>query len=182
MTSDNRPETQNEPEALCHNSNIPLWLVLLDNIPTAVLMVFGALIITRLSTWGMIGYLIYSLVSIIWFWAKICPYCHHYGTLACPCGYGVISAKLFKKRDAGLFKQTFKRNIGIMFPVWFVPAAAAIFLLISTYSRDLMLLTAVFSVTGFIIIPIISKAVGCRNCEIKDDCPWMQKKGSAAHG
>jgi hypothetical protein len=31
----------------------------------------------------------------------------------------------------------------------------------------------IFSIIGFLIIPLISKFVGCKNCEIKDDCPWM---------
>jgi hypothetical protein len=26
---------------------------------------------------------------------------------------------------------------------------------------------------GFILIPAISKFVGCKSCEIKADCPWM---------
>jgi hypothetical protein len=33
----------------------------------------------------------------------------------------------------------------------------------------------IFSITGFVIIPLISKLAGCKNCEIKEDCPWMTK-------
>ena len=48
-----------------------------------------------------------------------------------------------------------------------------IFLLITSYSIKTLVLTIIFSLIGFVVIPSISKFVGCKNCEIKDDCPWM---------
>ncbi|MCX6270286.1 MAG: hypothetical protein NTU44_03530 [Bacteroidetes bacterium] len=166
----------NDPESACHKKRIPLWLVLLDNLPTLVLIILGALIIFRLSTIGAVGYVIYSLLSIAWFWAKICPFCHHYGTFSCPCGYGIISARLFKKREDKSFRKVFKQNIGVVFPTWFVPFIIAIYLLLTGYTREVLILTITFSLTGFIIIPLISRFVGCKNCDIKEDCPWMKKK------
>jgi hypothetical protein len=163
----------NESAPHCHSRKIPLWLVLLDNVPTLSLFVLGFLIIKHLSLVGAIIFGVYALFSVVWFWARICPYCHHYDTLACPCGYGVISARLFNKRDPGLFKKVFKRNLAIQYPNWFVPFAIAIYLLITDYSSGILLLTISFSLIGFVIIPVISKQVGCKNCEIKEDCPWM---------
>ena len=157
----------------CHSRKIPLWLVLLDNIPTFLLFLLGILIISRVSITGAIVFGIYALFSVIWFWAKICPYCHHYDTLACPCGYGAISSKIFKRRDSNLFKKVFRRNIVVQFPNWFIPFAVAIYLLITKYSTEILLLTISFSLIGFVIIPVISKQVGCKNCEIKEECPWM---------
>jgi hypothetical protein len=157
----------------CHSKKIPLWLVLLDNIPTIILFVLGFLIVNQVSSIGAIAFGIYALVSVVWLWAKICPYCHHYDTLACPCGYGAISAKIFKRRDSNLFKKVFRRNIGIQFPNWFIPLAVAIYLITTRYSKDNLYLTISFVLIGFVIIPAISKLVGCRNCEIKEDCPWM---------
>lgn len=164
--------------ASCHSRRIPLWLVLLDNIPTLLLLVLGFLIVYQLSLIGAIAFGIYALISIIWFWAKICPYCHHYGTYACPCGYGIISAKMFKRKEDKSFRKVFRRNIAIQFPNWFVPLAAAVYLIITSYSKEILILTVAFVITGFIVIPAISKLVGCKNCEIKQDCPWMtsQKK------
>jgi hypothetical protein len=157
----------------CHSRKIPLWLVLLDNIPTFLLFLLGFLIIYQVSITGAIVFGTYALFSVFWFWAKICPYCHHYDTLACPCGYGAISSKLFKRRDSRLFKKVFRRNIVVQFPNWFIPAAIAIFLLITRYSTEILILAVSFSLIGFIIIPVISKLVECKNCEIKEDCPWM---------
>ena len=157
----------------CQSRKIPLWLVLLDNIPTLLLFLLGFLIIYQVSFTGAIAFGIYAVLSVVWFWAKICPYCHHYDTLSCPCGYGVISAKIFKRKDSTLFKKKFRRNIGVQFPNWFIPFAIAIYLLITKYSVEILILTISFSLIGFAIIPVISKQVGCKNCEIKKDCPWM---------
>jgi hypothetical protein len=157
----------------CHSRQIPLWLVFLDNIPTLLLFLLGFLIIHHVSLTGAIVFGTYALFSVVWLWARICPYCHHYDTLACPCGYGIISAKIFKRRDSKLFKKVFRRNIGIQFPNWFIPCAIALYLLITKYSTEILLLTISFSLIGFVIIPVISKQVGCKNCEIREDCPWM---------
>ncbi|MCJ7579150.1 MAG: hypothetical protein MUP98_01280 [Candidatus Aminicenantes bacterium] len=174
--SDQLEELKNDLESACQKGKKPLWLVLLDNLPTLVLIILGALLIFQISLIGAIGYVIYSLLSIVRFWAKICPSCHHYNTYACPCGYGVISAKLFKKREDRSFKKVFKQNIGIVFPNWFVPFIIAIYLLVTQYTQEVLILTITFSMIGFVVIPLISKFVGCKNCEIKEDCPWMQKK------
>ena len=157
----------------CHSREIPLWLVLLDNVPTLILFTLGLLIINRLSTIGAIIFGSYALFSVVWFWAKICPFCHHYNTLSCPCGYGVISSKLFKKGTDKSFKKVFRRNIIIQFPNWFVPLAFAVYLISSSYTKEILLLTIFFTLIGFAVIPVVSKLVGCKNCEIKEDCPWM---------
>ena len=157
----------------CHSRKIPLWLVLLDNIPTLLLFLLGFLIVYQVSLTVAIAFGAYALFSVVWFWARICPYCHHYDTLACPCGYGVISAKIFKRRDSSLFRKIFRRNIIVQFPNWFIPFAIAIYLIITEYSVEILILTISFSLIGFVIIPVISKQVGCKNCEIKEDCPWM---------
>ncbi|OFY25906.1 MAG: hypothetical protein A2X01_03875 [Bacteroidetes bacterium GWF2_35_48] len=167
-------EIKNVTESPCHKKGIPLWLVLLDNIPTLILFVLGTILVCQISTIGAVIFGAYSLFSVVFFWAKICPFCHHYNTLACPCGYGVISAKLFKKRNDKTFKKVFKQNIGIVFPNWIVPFSIAIYLLVTQYTNELFILTIAFSLIGFVVIPLISKFVGCKNCEIKEDCPWMK--------
>ena len=157
----------------CHSREIPIWLVLLDNVPTIILFTLGFLIINKLSTTSAIIFGSYALFSIVWFWAKICPYCHHYNTLACPCGYGFISSKLFKRGTEKSFKKVFRKNIGIQFPNWFIPLAVAIYIISTGYTKEILVLTISFVLIGFVIIPVISKLVGCKNCEIREDCPWM---------
>jgi hypothetical protein len=161
----------------CHSRKIPLWLVLLDNIPTLLLFLLGFLIIYQVSLTGAVVFGAYALFSVVWFWAKICPYCHHYNTYACPCGYGIISGKIFKRKENKSFRKIFRRNIGIQFPNWFVPLAVAVYLIFyifaTNYTKATLYLTISFVIIGFVVIPAISKLVGCKNCEIKEDCPWM---------
>jgi len=157
----------------CSSKKIPLWLVLLDNIPTLLLFMLGILIINKVSLPVAILFGAYTLSSVVWFWAKICPYCHHYSTHACPCGYGIISARFFTRRDNKSFRKVFSRNIVTQYPNWFVPLAVSIYLIITNYTQEILTLTILFILNGFVIIPLISKLVGCRNCEIKDECPWM---------
>ena len=165
-------------EAPCHSRRIPLWLVLLDNIPTLLLIVIGFFIVYQVSLIGAIAFGIYAVISIIWFWAKICPYCYHYNTYACPCGYGIISARIFRRKENKSFRKVFRRNIVIQFPNWFVPLAVSIYLIITSFSKVILYLTISFVIIGFIVIPVISKLVGCKNCEIKEDCPWMTSNKS----
>ncbi len=157
----------------CQRTRIPLWLVLLDNIPTLLLFMLGFLILDRVSTAAAIAYALYAAGSVVWFWAKICPYCHHYGTLACPCGYGIVSSRLFRRQNTLQFRKVFRRNLPVVFPNWFVPAGVAVYLLATDFSGEILVLTLLFSFIGFILIPVISRLVGCRNCEIKENCPWM---------
>ncbi|MFC2103903.1 hypothetical protein ACFLS4_00955 [Bacteroidota bacterium] len=167
-------ENNNSNEKTDCEKVIPLWLVLLDNIPTLTMYILGTIIISLISINYSFVFIFYSLISIIWFWARICPFCHYHGTLACPCGYGVISAKLFAKKEGKSFRTVFKSNIIVLFPSWFIPPIVGIYLLIKNYSIGLLILVSSFIVVGFILIPFISKKVGCKDCEIKEDCPWMK--------
>ena len=160
----------------CTAKKKPMWLILLDNVPTLTMFILGTIIISEISVIGAAGYLSYAFFSIVWFWAKICTYCYHYGSKSCPCGYGVVSSKLFKRRFDNSFIKVFKGNLGIVFPNWFVPFGVAMYLLVTQYTQHIFILTLAFSFIGFVVIPVISKYVGCKSCEIKDECPWMMKK------
>jgi len=160
----------------CFNcgKKVPLRLVLLDNFPTALLIGLGFFIIFSLSPAGALFFLVYSVFSIIWFWGRICPVCHFYNTYSCPCGYGKISALFFKKQENKSFQKIFKQNIPVLFPLWFVPPAIGIYRLIISFSFLLLCVVLLFSLIGFIVIPLVSRLVGCKNCSIKEECPWMK--------
>jgi hypothetical protein len=74
--SEQNPTTYNPVP--CHSKGIPVWLVMLDNILTLLLFVLGFLIVLQISLLAAIAFGIYTLISVVWFWAKICPYCHFY--------------------------------------------------------------------------------------------------------
>lgn len=162
-------------ESHCIDKVVPLWQVLLDNVPTLAMYVLGAIIMNYISTIYAISYLVYSFASVVWFWAKICPSCKYYDTRGCPCGYGKISSALFQAKKTDNFTKLFRQNIVALFPSWFVPTIVGIYFLINSYTLNLLILFLSFNIIGYALIPIISKQVGCKDCDIKEDCPWMRK-------
>ena len=43
------------------------------------------------------------------------------------------------------------------------------------FDPTLLVLLVTFCLLGFVVIPLIAKLVGCRGCEIRQDCPWMSR-------
>jgi hypothetical protein len=152
---------------------VPAWVVAIDNVPTAIMFILGAALLWLVWWPYAIIFLLYCGLSIVLFWRLICPYCHHYDTRACPCGYGVIAARFFERGDGPEFRRVFRQRLGVMFPAWIVPFMAGLYLLSSDFSQFTLGLLLTFCIVGFLIIPAISKFVGCKGCEIKDQCPWM---------
>ncbi|MBP1623614.1 MAG: hypothetical protein H6Q07_1634, partial [Acidobacteria bacterium] len=77
------------------------------------------------------------------------------------------------------FRKIFRKNIAVMYPCWFVPLAAGVYLLWTRYSGRLLTIFAAFVVIAFILIPAISRFVGCRGCNLKSQCPWMTAESAA---
>jgi len=161
----------------CHRT-VPGWVVALDNIPTIAMFFIGAAMLWLVWWPTSLFFLAYAFGSIVLFWAIICPYCTHFGTRACPCGYGVMAPRLFKRKK-GDFQRIFKRNLSIMYPNWAVPFIAGVYLLWKEMTPLSIGLFVAFCIVGFAVIPSISKFVGCDECEIKDECPWMMGKPKA---
>ncbi|MEN6624795.1 MAG: hypothetical protein ABFD69_01050 [Candidatus Sumerlaeia bacterium] len=152
---------------------VPAWKIAADNLPVAVMFVIGTALLWPITAAGAIAYFVYCCASIVLFWALICPYCHHYNTRACPCGYGIMSPRFFKPRTGREFKKVFKQNIAIMYPCWIFPFFGGAYRLWADFSRPVLALFILFCVIGFVLIPLFAKLVGCRNCEMKANCPWM---------
>ena len=157
--------------------------VFMDNIFTVILWVFGLYFLYQIELLYSILYLIYIPFSVLWFWRHICCYCSHYDTGCCPCGYGNAAPKLFLFRDDKQFKRAFNRNIAIVFPYWFLPLIAGLYLLWTDYSQLILILFIISSVVGFVVVPLVSKMVGCKDCPTKDNCPWAEEgmKGKRRH-
>lgn len=152
---------------------VSAWLVVLDNVPTLALFILGAVLIWWLWWPFAVVYLAYCVLAIVLFWARICCYCSHYDTLGCPCGYGVIAARLFKYKGDRDFREVFRKNIAVVYPCWFVPLAPGAYLLYQGLDLTVLGVLVAFCIVGFVLIPAIAKLVGCRGCEMKDQCPWM---------
>jgi len=166
-----------EPLADCGIPNkctrvVPGSIVAIDNIPTVTMFILGAILVWWVWWPLSIPFLIYCGLSIVLFWALICPYCNHFNTKACPCGYGVIAPRYFKFRGSKHFAKVFRKNIAVMFPCWIVPTIAGIYLLWTHLTILVAGVFIAFCIVGFALIPTISRFVGCAGCEIKDQCPW----------
>jgi len=151
------------------------------NLPYTVMVVTGAATIAwgfSLSAWalaGAAGYLAYGVAGSIWIMVFICRYCGYYGNRGCPCGYGVLAAKLVRKGEQECFAAKFKRHIPVIVPLWLIPLACGALALSRTYSKGLAGLLAVFAINSFVILPLVSRRHACSECPQKDGCPWMSK-------
>ncbi len=155
--------------------------VITDNLPYMVMTILGAslfIVGLNIPLWKWFSaslYILYSILGALWIILFICPYCHYYGTHGCPCGYGLVSQKLRPKKNMDLFRKKFKQHIPVIYPLWIVPAVAGIGFLIQEFSSVKLVLLILFAIDAFIILPFISKKVGCTDCPQKDQCPWMTK-------
>ena len=136
----------------------------------------GAALLWPISGSLSIAFLLYCGLAIVLFWARICPHCHHFDTRACPCGYGIVAAAFFKPKVGKDFRKVFRRNIGIMFPCWFAPLGGGAYLLWTRFSGPALGLFLTFCIVAFLLIPVISRFVGCKDCDVRDQCPWMGQK------
>jgi hypothetical protein len=159
---------------------VPGWLVALDNGPTILLFILGAVILWPVWWPFSILFAAYCAASIVLFWAVICPYCHHFGTKACPCGYGAVASRFFAPKKGVDFGRKFRQNIAIMFPVWIVPLLGGTYLLMIAFSWQTAGLLLAFCIDGFAVIPAISIFVGCKGCEVRD-CPWRPALPATEH-
>ena len=158
------------------------------NIPYFGMLILGAVTIAysgTFSAWrflGAIGYFAYGIAGAVWIMIFVCPYCHYYATRGCPCGYGVISARIVKKGDKDCFAKKFKRHIPVIVPLWIIPVVCGGLELFSSFSSLLLGMALVFIIESWIILPLVSKKHACIECPQKDQCPWMGKSGSGETG
>jgi hypothetical protein len=117
-------------------------------------------------------YFVYCLFATFWMMRFICAYCVKSRTGTCPSGQGQVSHRLFAPGPPKYFGRQFKRNIGIQFPIWFLPLVAAGHILYYDYSHLVLVLTIIFCVVAFVILPLNSKKNACDKCPMRKQCPW----------
>ena len=76
------------------------WQMVRANIPYVLMVGLGATLLALADVprgWGLVeagGLVLYGIVGSFWTMAFVCRYCAYYGR-ACPCGYGLVSARLW---------------------------------------------------------------------------------------
>ena len=149
------------------------------NLPYAAMILLGAATIAwgfHLAPWavaGALAYAVYGAGGALWIMVFVCPYCAYYGTRGCPCGYGVVAAKLAQRGDRECFAQKFKRHIPVIVPLWFIPLGAGIVALMQSFNGWLLSLIGVFVVNSCVLLPLLAKRHSCGDCPQREGCPWM---------
>ena len=154
----------------------------LENIPYALMLLLGSAIIVlglggEAWTWlAAVGFVLYGIAGSFWIIIALCPHCPSYGQRSCPCGYGVMAARLRPKGDAADFTRRFRQTIPTIVPLWFVPVIIAAIALIKAFALPIAILAGVFVLNSFVILPWLSRGHGCKDCPQRDLCPWWSKK------
>ena len=158
--------------------------VITANIPYAAMVIIGALTIAYSYAFsfvafaGAAAYFVYGVIGTFWIIIFVCPYCAFYQTRGCPCGYGMISSRIAKKRFENRFSEKFKRHIPVIIPLWVIPVLCGGAALWSSFSWELVCLVTVLVVESWIILPLVSKKKCCADCPQIDDCPWMARSAT----
>ena len=157
------------------NRIVPGWIIFLDNAPTAAVFILGTAIVWQAGALPAILFFAYCLLSIVLFWHRICPWCQHFGNCGCPCGYGRISRRLFRKKSGREFRTVFRRNIFLVIPCWLVPLGVGLYEIWTDYGRTTIYLLLSFCIVGFALVPLVSRFAGCRSCNMRLQCPWISR-------
>ena len=157
---------------------------LIDNLPYLLMGLCGGAVLlagfgSSVHGWLAAGlYCGYCVGGALWIMRFVCPYCEHYGTRACPCGYGQIAAKLTPRQSENQFARQFRTHIPVIVPLWVIPMAAGITFYVRDRSSVMLGLLMVFVVDAFVVLPLVSRLYGCGHCPQKHDCPWMINRNS----
>jgi len=155
------------------------------NLPYAAMILLGAATIALgfpRAPWaaaGAVAYGVYGVGGAVWIMIFVCPYCAYYGTRGCPCGYGLVAARLARKGDRECFAPKFKRHIPAIVPLWIIPLAAGVIALVQSFNGWLLGLVGVFAVNSYVLLPLLAQRHSCGDCPQREGCPWMGGKKNA---
>lgn len=155
---------------------------LIHNIPYVATILLGAVVIYFSIVASPLKYILsgafilYGILSTLWFMMFLCVHCHSYGSQKCHSGFGLLAAKLKDRGDPALFRKKFKIHIAVVFPSWFIPVIVGIVSLSYEFTLTKVVLISLFVINSFFILPMASKSKGCADCPQRSDCPWMKDK------
>jgi hypothetical protein len=148
--------------------------ILRENALQLLMYLLGTVIVGLL--WWPLGllYLAYSLFSNYLYMMWICPYCGHYLLGTCAAGFDILSGKRFRPVPGRTFGTEFRRRSWVLYPGWFLPPLAGVYLLISQFGWLPLALLLAFCAVAFWWLPQDSRR-HCEHCETVD-CPRYPKK------
>ncbi len=125
-----------------------------------------------------LGYVALIVGCNLLFMAWICPYCRHCEERTCHSGYHHI-ARFFRPKANRGFAQQFRRNVAVVYPVWFLPPVAGVVRLVADADLWSGVVLALFCLSGFVALPLASRQI-CAGCVNAPECP--RGKGASADG
>ena len=157
-------------------ANTPLWPIVREN--TALVAMYALGVVLTLLLWWPLAliYLGYALFSNLLYMARVCAYYAHYSTATCHAGYHLFSGGRFQAKEGRDFAGQFRRNVVLLFPGWFVPPIAGVYLLYKDMTWLVATVMVIFLLVGFVILPRDSRRY-CEGCE-NEGCPRRGKRAA----
>ncbi|MBN2389673.1 MAG: alpha/beta hydrolase [Anaerolineae bacterium] len=153
---------------------------IIEDLPTFATFILGAAIFflasPRAGWLYALIYLAYCAFALTWFMRFICSHCLNAYNAGCPSLFGGIASRLFKQRPPEAYAESFKHNIAILYPCWFVPPIVALYQLVTAYSVPMLIALIAFALIAFVVLPLLSKGHSCTNCAMAAECPRMKKQ------
>ncbi len=160
--------------------NYPLPTVLLADLNTLGIYLFGGLIIAGLGWLAVVIYVLYCLWLEVRLMRKSCVNCYYYGKL-CFSGHGLLCSIFFKRGDAGKFNCTpitWKQLIPD-FLLALVPLAVGLVLSFMIFNWLRLAYMIVLLVLAFPAVGYLRGNLACPNCKQKESgCPASEFFGS----
>ena len=148
----------------------------MGNLPYTVMILLGSGVVwvgLKHSCWAHIAggaYLVYGAMGVFWIVCFLCPHCPCYATRSCPCGYGMLSAKLRPKGDTSLFANYFKKHIAAIVPLWFIPVIVGGAQMLNSFAWPTAILLGVFVLHSFVVFPLVSRSHRCKTYRQGEAC------------
>jgi hypothetical protein len=142
-----------------------------DNIPYAAMAALGAWVLLSIHWAVALLEVAAAILGPLYMIRVVCPNCLLYGSPHCQSGYGLVSAMLAPRGDPDRFKDVFSVHVWSVVPMWFLPVAGMLYLLV--VGSDLpMVEFALFFAVAFVGVPLKARYVTCPKCPKRADCPW----------
>ncbi|HDP70549.1 MAG TPA: hypothetical protein ENN38_07080 [Actinobacteria bacterium] len=153
--------------------SFPVWIVLLANSLMILIYGLGFYLLSKISIWIGILYLLYCLWVEFMILKRSCIDCYYYDKL-CGLGKGKVALLFFKKGDPKKFaeKELVWYTLIPDFMVNIFPIAGGIIILVKDFSWPLLAILAIFIIISFGGTAVIRGQFACKYCKQKEvGCP-----------
>ena len=143
----------------------PAWIVVVCNLVALSIYAIGAIILSTLTAWLSIPYLLYCLWLEIRVLQKSCANCAYYGKV-CGFGKGKLCALLFKRGDPQRFAARQITWVDVLpdFLVSILPIAGGIILLVRNFDWRILILLIALLLISFGGNAVVRGSLVCKHC------------------